>query len=77
MKSELSNKCLRLAFEFLPALIFIYVIITRGEGMPEPIKVGTRERWSYAEINEVLDMPNLIQVQNSRTSGLLRFKGDF
>ncbi|HHX50935.1 MAG TPA: DNA-directed RNA polymerase subunit beta [Clostridia bacterium] len=31
--------------------------------MPEPIKVGTRERWSYAEINEVLDMPNLIQVQ--------------
>ena len=31
--------------------------------MPEPIKVGTRERWSFAKINEVLDMPNLIQVQ--------------
>lgn len=31
--------------------------------MPYPIKAGLRERWSYAEINEVLDMPNLIEVQ--------------
>lgn len=31
--------------------------------MPYPIKSGLRERWSYAEINEVLDMPNLIEVQ--------------
>lgn len=31
--------------------------------MPYPVKVGLRERWSYAQIDEVLDMPNLIEVQ--------------
>ncbi|HHW07869.1 MAG TPA: DNA-directed RNA polymerase subunit beta [Clostridia bacterium] len=31
--------------------------------MPYPVKVGLRERWSYAKIDEVLDMPNLIEVQ--------------
>ncbi|MGI9952821.1 DNA-directed RNA polymerase subunit beta [Moorellaceae bacterium AZ2] len=31
--------------------------------MPYPIKVGNRERWSYANIKEVLDLPNLIEVQ--------------
>lgn len=31
--------------------------------MPFPIKVGKRERWSYADIKEVLDLPNLIEIQ--------------
>ncbi|SMB88797.1 DNA-directed RNA polymerase subunit beta [Thermanaeromonas toyohensis ToBE] len=31
--------------------------------MPFPIKVGKRERWSYANIKEVLDLPNLIEIQ--------------
>lgn len=31
--------------------------------MPYPIKVGNRERWSYANIKEVLDLPNLIEIQ--------------
>jgi DNA-directed RNA polymerase subunit beta len=30
-----------------------------------PIKVGTRERWSYSRIREVLDMPNLIEIQQN------------
>ncbi len=33
--------------------------------MPYPVKVGTRERWTYAQIKEVLDMPNLIEIQKS------------
>ncbi|MDP2859556.1 MAG: DNA-directed RNA polymerase subunit beta [Bacillota bacterium] len=31
--------------------------------MAHAIKVGTRERLSFARINEVLDMPNLIEIQ--------------
>lgn len=31
--------------------------------MPYPIKAGNRERWSYANIKEVLDLPNLIEIQ--------------
>ncbi|GAW31951.1 DNA-directed RNA polymerase subunit beta [Carboxydocella sp. JDF658] len=30
-----------------------------------PVKVGKRERWSYARIQEVLDMPNLIEIQQN------------
>lgn len=30
-----------------------------------PVKVGTRERWSYGRIQEVLDMPNLIEIQQN------------
>ncbi|MDS1030410.1 DNA-directed RNA polymerase subunit beta [Bacillota bacterium LX-D] len=33
--------------------------------MVYPVKVGIRERWSFAEIQEVLDMPNLIEVQKN------------
>ncbi len=33
--------------------------------MAYPVKVGTRERWSFAEIEEVLDMPNLIEIQRN------------
>lgn len=32
---------------------------------PYPVKVGTRERWSYAKIDEVLEMPNLIEIQKN------------
>jgi len=31
--------------------------------MPFPIKTGKRERWSYANIKEVIDLPNLIEIQ--------------
>ncbi|MDQ7094097.1 DNA-directed RNA polymerase subunit beta [Desulfosporosinus sp. PR] len=30
-----------------------------------PVKVGIRERWSYSRIREVLDMPNLIEIQQN------------
>lgn len=30
-----------------------------------PVKVGTRERWSYSRIREVLEMPNLIEIQQN------------
>ena len=30
-----------------------------------PVKVGTRERWSYSRIREVLDMPNFIEIQQN------------
>ncbi|MDN5294218.1 MAG: DNA-directed polymerase subunit beta [Eubacteriales bacterium] len=30
---------------------------------PYPVKMGKRERWSFARIREVLEMPNLIEVQ--------------
>ncbi|NLM22198.1 MAG: DNA-directed RNA polymerase subunit beta [Peptococcaceae bacterium] len=33
--------------------------------MVYPIKVGNRERWSYARLREVLDMPNLIEIQQN------------
>ncbi|MBO8169380.1 MAG: DNA-directed RNA polymerase subunit beta [Thermoanaerobacteraceae bacterium] len=33
--------------------------------MAYPVKVGTRERWTFAQIEEVLDMPNLIEIQKN------------
>jgi len=33
--------------------------------MAYPVKVGNRERWTFAEIQEVLEMPNLIEVQKN------------
>jgi len=32
--------------------------------MPHPVKLGKKTRMSYAQINEVLEMPNLIDLQN-------------
>ena len=31
--------------------------------MPKAIKLGTTERQTFAKINEVAEMPNLIQIQ--------------
>ncbi len=31
--------------------------------MPEPVKIGRKERMSYSKIREVAEMPNLIQIQ--------------
>ncbi|WP_130861791.1 DNA-directed RNA polymerase subunit beta [Bacilliculturomica massiliensis] len=31
--------------------------------MPQPIKIGRKERMTYSKINEVAQMPNLIQIQ--------------
>ena len=33
------------------------------KSMPQPVKIGKRTRMSYAKINEVATMPNLIQIQ--------------
>lgn len=30
---------------------------------PKPVKVGVKERWSYGRISEVMEMPNLIEIQ--------------
>ena len=31
--------------------------------MPQPVKIGRKERMSFSKINSVLDMPNLIAIQ--------------
>jgi len=33
--------------------------------LANPVKVGNRERWTYSKIREVLEMPNLIEVQKN------------
>ena len=33
------------------------------KGNVKPVKLGNRERMSFGKINEVIDMPNLIDVQ--------------
>lgn len=40
--------------------------------MVYPIKVGKRERWSYARIQEVLEMPNLIEIQQNSYDWFLK-----
>lgn len=40
--------------------------------MVYPVKVGKRERWSYAKIQEVLEMPNLIEIQQNSYEWFLR-----
>lgn len=40
--------------------------------MVYPIKVGKRERWSFARIQEVLEMPNLIEIQQNSYAWFLR-----
>jgi len=37
-----------------------------------PVKVGKRERWSYAKIQEVLEMPNLIEIQQNSYEWFLK-----
>lgn len=31
--------------------------------MPQPVKIGRKERMSYSKIESVLPMPNLIKIQ--------------
>lgn len=33
--------------------------------MPKPIKVGRKDRMTFSKINEVGQMPNLIEIQTS------------
>lgn len=40
--------------------------------MVYPVKVGKRERWSYARIKEVLEMPNLIEIQQNSYEWFLK-----
>ncbi len=39
---------------------------------PTPIKAGQHQRWSYGRINEVLEMPNLIEIQQQSYRWFLR-----
>ena len=46
--------------------------------MPNPIKLGRKERMTFSKINEVAEMPNLIQIQTDSykwfvEEGLLEF----
>jgi len=36
-----------------------------GLAMAYLVKVGTRERWTFAKINETLELPNLIEIQRN------------
>ena len=40
--------------------------------MVHPISVGKNQRMSYSSIDEVMDMPNLIEVQKNSITGFLR-----
>jgi len=40
--------------------------------MFNPVPVGKRIRYSYAKINEVLDMPNLIELQKNSYNWFLK-----
>ena len=40
--------------------------------MPHPIQVGKKTRISYASIEEVLQMPNLIQIQRESYEWFLK-----
>ena len=31
--------------------------------MPKPVKLGRKDRMTFSKINEVAEMPNLIQIQ--------------
>jgi len=39
---------------------------------PTPIQAGQHQRWSYGRINEVLEMPNLIEIQQQSYQWFLR-----
>ena len=39
--------------------------------MVHPVQYGTRERMSFSRIEEVLDLPNLIEVQTSSFQWLI------
>lgn len=40
--------------------------------MVYPVKAGKRERWSFAKIKEVLEMPNLIEIQQNSYEWFLK-----
>jgi DNA-directed RNA polymerase beta subunit len=50
--------------QFIQRAFSFFYYITRSEfNMPHPVKVGKKERMSYSQIDEVLDIPNLIELQ--------------
>lgn len=50
----------------LAVYVPLHFLLEKGEAlMVYPVKVGTRERWSFSRIREVLDMPNLIEIQQN------------
>lgn len=40
--------------------------------MPKPIKLGRKERMTFSKINEVAEMPNLIQIQTDSYDWFVR-----
>lgn len=49
-----------------------FIILQGVKKMPHPIKVGRKTRMSYSSIDEVLDMPNLIEIQRRSYEWFLR-----
>ena len=44
--------------------LWVILVYTRGENnMVHPVRVGKRERMSFSKVNEIAEMPNLIEVQ--------------
>ena len=39
--------------------------------MVKPVQMGKNTRMTFSKINEVIDMPNLIEIQRILTNGLL------
>ena len=42
---------------------FIILYMQGVMNMPQPVKLGKRERMTYAQIREVAEMPHLLQIQ--------------
>jgi DNA-directed RNA polymerase subunit beta len=52
---------------------WLFLLIKRGEGnMVQPITIGDRTRWSYSKIDEVMGMPDLIEIQKDSYQWFLR-----
>ena len=43
----------------------------KSTSMVKPVKLGGNERMTFSKINEVIDMPNLIEVQKNSYQWLL------
>ena len=40
--------------------------------MPKPIKLGRKDRMTFSKINEVAEMPNLIQIQTDSYDWIIK-----
>ena len=50
----------------------MYFIRGEEHSMARPITFGKRVRWSYSKIDEVMELPNLIEIQQSSYEWFLK-----